>query len=84
MIINTTRPGPIQLAQIRLAKGICAMLRLPGDDTLAHIIGSGSESSSEAAVVSWLADKEVDPSDTSIYDACEALRRELGAKLDAL
>ena len=66
----------------RLAKSICVKLRLPQDDALSHVIGNGTESTIEGAVSTWLHENGVDPSQYSLQDACDALERELLARLD--
>ena len=74
--------GVEQLPAIRrLARGLCVQLRLPRDNSLAFIIGSGAEATNEAAVVSWLRSTGVSPNETTFDDACEALRSALRDKL---
>ncbi len=82
MTINIPKPDKADAVRRRLARGICIKLRLPQDDGLAHIIGNGTESTSEAAVDTWLIKTEVDPSRFSLQDACDALQRDLMARLD--
>ena len=50
MTINIPKPDRSDAVRRRLVKGICVKLQLPQDDVLAHIIGNGTESTSEAAV----------------------------------
>ena len=82
MTFNIPNPDRPDVVRRRLAKGICIKLRLPQDDGLAHIIGNGTESTSEAAVDTWLINNEVDPARYSLQDACDALQRDLLARLD--
>jgi hypothetical protein len=70
MTINIPKPEKADAVRRRLAKGICIKLRLPQDGGLAHIIGNGTESTSEAAVDTWLINNGVDPSRSSLQDAC--------------
>ena len=82
MTIAIPKPDQMNSARRRLAKGICAKLRLPLDDTLAHIIGHGTEHTSEAAVNTWLTDVGADPLVISLQEACDALQRDLSDRLD--
>ena len=83
MNMATATPNRDDAARRRLAKGICVKLRLPQDDALAHIIGNGTESTSEAAVNTWLSEYGLDPSHFSLLEACDALQRDLLVRLDA-
>ena len=82
MTISNPKPNRTNAVCRRLAKGICVKLRLPQDDALSHVIGNGTESTIEAAVSTWLHEHSVDPSQISLQDACDALERELLARLD--
>ena len=82
MTFNLPKRDIANVARRRLARGICVKLQLPQDDALAHIIGNGTESTSEAAVNTWLSEYGVDPSHCSLQDACDALQRDLMARLD--
>lgn len=82
MTITVSQPDIADAIRRRLAKGICVKLQLPQDDTLAHIIGNGTESTSEAAVSTWLSERGVDPLHFSLMDACDALQRDLMVRLD--
>ena len=82
MTIEISKPDRANSARRRLAKGMCIKLQLPMDDSLAHIIGSGTESTSESAVNTWLVEYGVDPSRISLQDACDALQRDLSDRLD--
>ena len=73
---DATRVEPRTATQ-RLARGLCVKLRLPTNDSLAFVIGRGTETTNEAAVVSWLQSSGVDPHETTFDDACEALRNTL-------
>ena len=81
MTLNIARPSKTELARRRLARGVCAKLRLPVDDVLAHVIGTGKETSSEGAVVAWLDRSGFDPTQSTPQDACDALERELSDRL---
>ena len=83
MTINLPKRDTAKVARQRLAKGICVKLRLPQDDALAHIIGNGTENTSEAAVNTWLGGLGIDPSHISLQEACDALQSDLMARLDA-
>ena len=83
MSITISKSNGATAVRRRLAKGICVKLRLPQDDALAHIIGDGTESTSEAAVNTWLSELRIDPSDISLQEACDALQSDLMARLDA-
>ena len=83
MVITTSRPDRTNSIRRRFAKAVCAKLRLPVDDVLSHVIGSGKESTSEAAVVTWLLRSGIDPLKTSLHDACDTLQRDLSDRLDA-
>ena len=83
MVTPTLRPDNSITAWRRLARGMCAKLRLPVDDVLAHIIGNGTEATSEAAVLTWLSQSKLDPMNTSLQNACDALQRDLSDRLDA-
>ena len=81
MMINLPKRDTANVARRRLARGICVKLRLPQDDALAHIIGNGTECTSEAAVSTWLSGLGVDPSRISLQEACDALQSDLMARL---
>ncbi len=66
----------------RLARSICVKLRLPRDDSLAFVIGSGTELSSESAVVTWLRNNDIQAGRLSFPKACDALQRDLSDRLD--
>lgn len=61
----------------RLAKGLSRKLRLPTDDSLAYVIGDGTECTSESAVASWLRANGFSGGSTTFADACDALERAL-------
>ena len=82
MTIAIPKPDKTSSARRRLAKGVCVKLQLPLDDSLAHVIGNGTESTSEAAVSHWLAELGADPFQTSLQEACNALLRDLSDRLD--
>ena len=82
MVIAIPRPDKTVSARRRLAKAMSAKLQLPVDDVLAHIIGSGTEACSEAAVSTWLNENGIDPSQVSLVDACDALERDLLDRMD--
>ena len=83
MISNLPKRDRANVARRRLARGICVKLQLPQSDALAHIIGNGTESTSEAAVNTWLDEYGLDPSRFSLQEACDALQSDLMARLDA-
>ena len=81
MTIKIPRPDRTESARRRLARGVCAKLQLPVDDVLAHVIGTGKETSSEGAVVTWLDGSGFDPTRTTLQEACDALERDLSDRL---
>ncbi|MEL6300134.1 MAG: hypothetical protein AAFR07_00675 [Pseudomonadota bacterium] len=83
MRISVSNIDRVAAARRRLAKSICARLNLPLDDRLAFVIGDGSEKTSEAAVLTWLVGRDVDPHQISLTDACGSLKRDLMDALDA-
>lgn len=83
MTIEIPKPNKADAVRRRIAKGICVKLQLPQDDVLAHIIGNGTESTSEGAVNTWLSELGRDPSRISFQEACDALLSDLMSRLDA-
>ena len=75
--------APISVELGRMARSICLTLRLPSDDSLAFVIGGGTELSSESAVVTWLNNNGFEPGPLSFQKACSALQRTLEESIGA-
>lgn len=64
---------PTLATRRRMASGICTRLGIHQGSSLSFLIGDGTECTNEAAVATWLADRDIDISPKAFEGACRSL-----------
>ena len=68
---------PTLAARRRMASGICTRLGIHQGSSLSFLIGDGTECTNEAAVATWLADRDIDATQKGFETACRSLEQTL-------
>ncbi|MCU7806119.1 MAG: hypothetical protein KZQ96_23340 [Candidatus Thiodiazotropha sp. (ex Lucinoma borealis)] len=73
---------PTLAARQRMASGICARLEIHSSLSLSYLIGDGTECTNEAAVATWLANRDIDITPKAFEKACKSLEQTLRDLID--